>query len=77
MDFEVSESIKKAVDLIGLVGQTCLRPLGLEADRLKRPIPKDHEFYYFVAKSGIWLKALGRKIAGKLKASENPRSGMF
>jgi acyl-CoA dehydrogenase len=56
---QLDESTAKALELIRFIGRAYLRPLGMEADRLKRPIPPDHELYYLVARSGYMQQGVG------------------
>lgn len=59
MELAIDDDTRDAIDLVRMIGREYLRPLGLEADRKKRPIPADHEFYTMVAKSGYMQQGLG------------------
>jgi acyl-CoA dehydrogenase len=45
MDFQVDESMHGAIEAIRKRGRTEVRPIGLEADRLGRPIPVDDPYF--------------------------------
>jgi acyl-CoA dehydrogenase len=68
MKIEIDEETQKAVELVRFLGKTYLRPLGLEADKLERPIPADAELYQIVAKSGYMSQGVG---SGDGKKSES------
>jgi acyl-CoA dehydrogenase len=59
VDLEINEETRKAIELVRFLGKEYLRPLGLEADRLSRPIPPDAELYKLVARSGYMARGLG------------------
>jgi acyl-CoA dehydrogenase len=71
MNIEISKSTKDAIELVRIIGKEYLRPLGLEADRLKRPIPKDHPFYFMVAKSGYMTQGMGSEEPKTSKSSSH------
>lgn len=52
MELELDTSTREAIESIRSLGREFLRPLGIEADRLERPIPPDHEFFRMLARSG-------------------------
>jgi acyl-CoA dehydrogenase len=54
----IDDSTRDALDYVRGIGRQYLRPLGLEADRLNRPIPADHRFYYDIARSGFMVGGL-------------------
>jgi acyl-CoA dehydrogenase len=71
MEFSIDADTRKRLDQIGQLGRTHMRPLGIEADRLGRPVPPDHAFYELLIKLG-----LGRtRWSGKEKEPERQRSG--
>jgi acyl-CoA dehydrogenase len=45
MDFQIDESMREALEAIRNRGRTEVRPIGLEADRLGRPIPVDDPYF--------------------------------
>ncbi len=52
MNLAIDEPTRKRLDGIKLLGETQIRPLGLEADRLGRPTPPDHPFFKMLLKAG-------------------------
>jgi acyl-CoA dehydrogenase len=52
VDLELDEPTRGAIETIRGLGREHLRPLGIEADRLERPIPPDHEFFQMLARAG-------------------------
>lgn len=66
MDLHVDDDTREALEQVRAMGQAYLRPLGLEADRLNRPIPAGHPFFTLVAQSGY----MEREVQGALR----PRS---
>lgn len=52
MDFSIDKATRNRVALIASLGRDSLRPLGVEADRLGRPIPADHEFFTTLVELG-------------------------
>lgn len=57
-DVVIDDSALDAVEYVRRIGREHLRPLGLEADLLNRPIPADHPFYYDIARSGFMVGGL-------------------
>ena len=52
MDLELDRQSRDRVTMLAALGRDTLRPLGLEADRLGRPIPADHEFFASLVELG-------------------------
>jgi acyl-CoA dehydrogenase len=53
MDFRIDVATEKRVASVRQLGRSQVRPLGLEADRLGRPVPADHAFYQTLLKLGL------------------------
>jgi acyl-CoA dehydrogenase len=53
MDFSIDAGTRKRIALVRELGSKRVRPLGLEADRLGRPIPADHPFYLELVRLGL------------------------
>ncbi len=70
MEFTVEPEVRKRLELLAALGRSEIRPLGLEADRMGRPIPPEHPFF------SRWL-ALGqgrtRWREGEPRAPDAPR----
>lgn len=52
MDLTLDDRTRELLGVIRTLGETHLRPLGLEADRRHAAIPSDHPFYEMIWKSG-------------------------
>ena len=52
MKLAIDDATLKRLEGIRALGQSQMRPLGLEADRLGRPTPPEHPFYELLIKSG-------------------------
>lgn len=73
MDFAIPAGTRKKIELTRELGQEWLRPLGIEADRLARPVPPDHPFFYHLLKLG-----LGRtRWSGKGRELRQSESGLL
>jgi acyl-CoA dehydrogenase len=71
MEFSIDADTRKRLEQIRELGRTHMRPLGIEADRLGRPVPPDHALYELLIKLGI-----GRtRWSGKEKEPERTRTG--
>ena len=53
MDFTVDKETAERLARIRQLGATQIRPLGIEADRLGRPVPPDHDYYKLLLKMGL------------------------
>ena len=53
MDFSIDAATEKRLEGVRELGRTEVRPLGLEADRLGRPVPPDHPFYERLLRLGL------------------------
>jgi acyl-CoA dehydrogenase len=53
MDFRFDTGTAERVARVRELGRSQVRPLGLEADRLGRPVPPDHPFYAGLLKLGL------------------------
>ena len=45
MDFSIDSATQERIGALRELGRSQVRPLGLEADRLGRPVPADHPFW--------------------------------
>ena len=53
MDFSIDKTTRELLEKARERGRTEVRPVGLEADRLGRPIPVDHPYFEsYVEKGG-------------------------
>jgi acyl-CoA dehydrogenase len=53
MDFTVDKEAFERLERVRQLGRTHIRPLGLEADRLGRPVPPDHDYFKLLLASGL------------------------
>jgi acyl-CoA dehydrogenase len=53
MDFRIDAATEQRLAGLRVLGRDELRPLGLEADRLGRPVPPDHPFYQKLVDRGL------------------------
>lgn len=53
MDFRIDAATEQRLEGIRALGRSEIRPLGLEADRLGRPVPPDHPFYAKLVSLGL------------------------
>ncbi|MCP5065410.1 MAG: acyl-CoA dehydrogenase [bacterium] len=71
MLLEIDAATRERVAGVRALGQSRIRPLGLEADRLGRPTPPGHEFFELLLKIG-----LGRtRWSGEPEEDVNPSAG--
>jgi acyl-CoA dehydrogenase len=72
MNLTIDERTRKMVELIRGLGASHLRPLGLEADRAREPLPPDHPFFAMIWRSGF---AGGALAADESEQDDPPRDG--
>ncbi len=53
MDFAVDKESAERLARVRELGRTHIRPLGLEADRLGRPVPPDHPYFALLLRMGL------------------------
>jgi acyl-CoA dehydrogenase len=58
MRLELDDNLRGLVELTRSMGATHLRPLGIEADSRREPLPPDHPFFAMIWKSGFGGGAL-------------------
>jgi acyl-CoA dehydrogenase len=78
MDFEIDEATRNILGMLRERGRTEIRPIGLEADRLGRPIPVDDPYFAKVIERGDgrtrWRRAGGKKKKEKRGGSHSTRA---
>lgn len=72
MDLKIPAWLENQLEMVRWLGQTYFRPLGIEADRLNRPVPPDHELYYRLAEMGFQARGIELEEK-KEKRREGPR----
>ena len=53
MDLSLDAAFRERLLRVRALGRTQMRPLGLEADRLGRPVPKEHPFFQHLVEQGL------------------------
>ena len=53
MDFSIDAATEERLGHLRELGRSQVRPLGLEADRLGRPVPSDHPFFETLLRLGL------------------------
>jgi acyl-CoA dehydrogenase len=53
MDLAIDKETEERLARVRKLGATHMRPLGIEADRLGRPVPPDHEYFKLLLASGL------------------------
>jgi acyl-CoA dehydrogenase len=75
MDFTIDKEAAERLARVRQLGRAHIRPLGIEADRLGRPVPPDHDYFKLLLKAGLgrtrWLPP---EVAAKQAPTEK-RSG--
>ena len=59
IDLTLDDTTARQLDMVRWLGKEYMRPLGLEADRTRKPVPADHPFY-----QKLWELGLGRRGLG-------------
>jgi acyl-CoA dehydrogenase len=57
---DASPELESLLDRVRELGRTYLRPLGIEADRNRAPVPPDHPFFQLA-----WQMGLGQPVGGE------------
>ena len=77
MDFEIDQRTGEALAAIRHRGRTEVRPVGLEADRLGRPVPVDDPYFARLIERGEgrtrWRGSEGEKKASSKERKSAPR----
>ena len=50
MEFAIDKEAYERLERVRQLGRTHIRPLGIEADKLGRPVPPDHEYFKLLLK---------------------------
>lgn len=83
IDLSLDNASRAQLTMLKWLGEKYLRPLGIEADRLERPIPPDHEFFLKVLEMGLGGRGLndeednGKKSRDPDKPSSGARRGVI
>ncbi len=67
MDFSIDKDAAERLARVRQLGASHIRPLGIEADRLGRPVPPDHDYFKLLLANGIgrtrWLPPGAKPVA--------------
>jgi acyl-CoA dehydrogenase len=77
MDFAVDPESAQRLARVRQLGATHIRPLGLEADRLGRPVPPDHEYFRLLLDLGLGRTRWSPTPAPKPEEPSGPGSSRF
>jgi len=75
MEFEIDKSMQETLEAVRHRGETEMRPVGLEADRLGRPIPGDDPYFEKLLARGEGGTRWRRPKKEKKAASKSRKSG--
>src|SRR5947207_11036126 len=70
IDLSIDRDLEARLDQVRRLGREHLRPLGIEADRRREPVPPDHRFFALA-----WRMGIGRRPGGGERPAGGPRSG--
>lgn len=79
IDLTLTEEDKNLINMIRVMGENFMRPLGIEYDRKGQAIPPDHPFFIMLARTGYQerVASLGRELEGdKADAERGKRERM-
>jgi acyl-CoA dehydrogenase len=78
MDFEIDAAARDLLEMLRERGRTEIRPIGLEADRLGRPIPVDDPYFARLIERGEgrtrWRRPGGERKQAKKSGSDSMRA---
>jgi len=77
MDFAVDAQTAERLAGVRRLGASQMRPLGLEADRLGRPVPPDHEYFRLLLGLGLGRTRWSPTSAPKPEAKSGPGISRF
>lgn len=63
MNLAVDDRFRQMLGALRAVGEQHMRPLGIEADRAHRAVPRDHPFYEMVWRTGVGGGALSADVS--------------
>jgi len=73
MNFEVPAKARPLLQVVRWIGETYLRPVGLESDRQGHPPPPDHPFFQLALERGFSGGFIGKVDTGKKKRVDDGR----
>src|SRR2546428_14066221 len=70
IDLAIDRDLEARLAQVRRLGREHLRPLGIEADRRREPVPPDHPFFALA-----WRMGLGQPLGVEERPASGPRSG--
>jgi len=69
IDLAIGPDLEATLASVRRLGCEYLRPLGIEADRKREPVPPDHAFFALA-----WRMGLGQPLGVEERAASGPRT---
>src|SRR5438034_6993116 len=70
LDLSIDRDLDARLDQVRRLGREHLRPLGIEADRRREPVPPDHRFFALA-----WRMGIGQPLGVEERPASDPRTG--
>src|SRR5947207_2861207 len=70
IDLSIDRDLEARLDQVRRLGREHLRPLGIEADRRREPVPPDHRFFALA-----WRMGIGQPLGVEERPASGPRTG--
>src|SRR5437667_6194363 len=70
IDLSIGPEVEGTLESVRRLGREYLRPLGIEADRKREPVPPDHPFFALA-----WRMGLGQPLGVEERPAGGPRTG--
>src|SRR6266571_2916858 len=70
IDLCIDRDLDARLDQVRRLGREHLRPLGIEADRRREPVPPDHRFFALA-----WRMGIGQSLGVEERPASGPRTG--
>src|SRR5438094_2082413 len=70
IDLSIDRDLEARLDQVRRLGHEHLRPLGIEADRQRAPVPPDHLFFALA-----WRMGIGQPLGVEERPASGPRTG--
>src|SRR2546422_10996629 len=70
IDLSIDRDLEARLDQVRRLGREHLRPLGIEADRRREPVPPDHRFFALA-----WRMGIGQPLGADERPASGPRTG--
>src|SRR5216117_1008984 len=70
IDLSIDRDLEARLDQVRRLGREHLRPLGIEADSRREPVPPDHRFFALA-----WRMGIGQPLGVEERPAGGPRTG--